>query len=238
MPPIRLRDDLQLESNAYSIKIKGQDVADGILFPDHFLALDSGCVSGELDGIKTVDPTYGMPGVWIAKSQKEYAESIGYTLVDTVSVLITHLSEVIKTHANEIISREDVQKLMDNVGHGNPAVVKEVVPNLLSLAGVHEILKNLLRERVSIRDLVTILETVGDFAVTCKDPAVLTEYVRQSISRTVCQKFVQKKTTFMLFLLILCLTNNLQIVYTRVMLVRFLRWSRHWRISLLTRFWM
>ncbi len=193
VPPIRLRDDLQLESNAYSIKIKGQEIAAGVLFPDHFLALDSGCVSGELEGIKTVDPTYGMPGVWINKSQKEYAESIGYTLVDTVSVLITHLSEVIKTHANEIISREDVQKLIDNVGHGNPAVVKEVTPNLLSLAVIHEILKNLLRERVSIRDLVTILETVGDFAVTCKDPAMLTEYVRQSISRTVCQKFVTRE---------------------------------------------
>ena len=193
VPPIRLRDNLQLESNKYAIKIKGQEIATGELYPGYFLALDPGSVTVELDGIKAVDPTYGMAGVWVTEDQKEHAESVGYTLVDAVSVLITHLSEIIKTHGHEIISREDVQKLIDNVNSENPAVVKEVIPALLSLGGVHEVLKNLLRERVSIRDLVTMLETIGDHAGTCKDPELLTEYVRQSISRTVCQKFVTKE---------------------------------------------
>lgn len=192
VPPIRLRDNLQLESNAYSIKIKGQEIAAGELYPDHFLALDSGGVTAELDGIKAVDPTYGMPGVWVTKGQKDYAESVGYTLVDTVSVLITHLSEIIKSHAHEIISREDVQKLVDNLNKEYPTIVKEVVPGLLSLSGVHEVLKNLLRERVSIRDLATILETIGDHAAVSKQPEILTEYVRQAISRTVCRKYVTK----------------------------------------------
>ncbi|MGR3317830.1 MAG: flagellar biosynthesis protein FlhA [Candidatus Anammoxibacter sp.] len=193
VPPIRLRDNLQLESNKYAIKIKGQEIATGELHPGYFLALDPGSATVELEGIKAVDPTYGMAGVWVTEDQKEHAESGGYTLVDAVSVLITHLSEIVKTHGHEIISREDVQKLIDNVNSENPAIVKEVIPALLSLGGVHEVLKNLLRERVSIRDLVTILETIGDHAGTCKDPELLTEYVRQSISRTVCQKFVTKE---------------------------------------------
>ncbi|MGR3219758.1 MAG: flagellar biosynthesis protein FlhA [Candidatus Anammoxibacter sp.] len=193
VPPIRLRDNLQLESNNYAIKIKGQEIAVGELHPGHFLALDPGTATIELEGIKAVDPTYGMAGVWVTEDRKEHAEASGYTLVDAVSVLITHLSEVIKSHGHEIISREDVQKLIDNVNSENPAIVKEVVPALISLGGIHDVLKNLLRERVSIRDLVTILETIGDHAGTCKDPELLTEYVRQSISRTVCQKFVTKE---------------------------------------------
>ena len=192
VPPIRLRDNLQLEANSYLIKIKGQQIATSELYPDCFLALDSGGVTEEVAGIKVIDPTFGMPGVWITKDQKDFAEANGYTLVDTVSVLITHLSEIIKTHAHEIISREDIQKLVDNLNNENPAIVKEVVPNLLSLGGIHEILKNLLRERVSVRDLVTVLETVGDYATTCKDTELLTEYVRQSLSRTICQKFISK----------------------------------------------
>lgn len=191
-PPIRLRDNLQLESNSYSIKIKGQEVANGELYPEHLLALDSGSVSAELDGIKATDPTYGMPSTWIASSQKDFAESSGYTLIDPVSVLITHLSEVIKTHSHEIISREDVQKLVDNLDKDNPTIVKEVIPDLMSLSGLHEIIKNLLRERVPIRDLMTILETVGDFAATCKDTDTLTEYVRQAMSRTLCQNCITK----------------------------------------------
>lgn len=193
IPPVRLRDNLQLESNVYSIKIKGQDIAGGTLYPEYFLALDSGTASAKLDGIVGVDPTYGMPGVWVSKDQKNFAESVGYTLVDPSSVLITHLSEVIKTHTHEIISREDVQKLVDNLNNDNPTVVKEVVPNLISLSGLHEILKNLVREKVPIRDLTTILETIGDYAPKCKDFEILTEYVRQSISRTICQRYVDKK---------------------------------------------
>lgn len=193
VPPIRLRDNLQLEANKYSIKIKGQEIATGELYPEHLLALDSGTASAPLEGRQTVDPAYGMPGIWINESQKEYAESIGYTLVDPVSVLITHLSEIIKTHGHEIISREDVQKLTDNLNNESPAIVKEVIPGLVSLGGIHEILRNLLRERVPIRDLTTIMETIGDYAPKNKDTGALTEYVRQAVSRTICQKYLDKE---------------------------------------------
>ncbi len=193
VPPIRLRDNLQLASNGYLIKIKGQEISGGELYPEFYLALDSGTATAQLDGIKGVDPTYGMPGVWIAEDQKDYAESVGYTLVDPVSVLITHLSETIRKHAHEIISREDVQKLVDNINNDNPTIVKEVIPAVLSLGSLHEVLKNLLREKVPVRDLVTILETLGDFAPKFKDAEILTEYVRQAIARTVCQKFVDSE---------------------------------------------
>lgn len=192
VPPIRLRDNLQLTSNMYSIKIKGQEIAKGEIYPEFLFALDSGAATAQLEGIDAVDPTYGMPGVWVSNDQKDYAESVGYTLIDPVSVLITHLSEMIKTHAHEIISREDVQKLVDNITKDNPTIVKEVIPALVTLGGLHEVLKNLLRERVPIRDLVTVLETMGDVALKTKEPEVLTEHVRQSIARTICQKHVDK----------------------------------------------
>lgn len=193
VPPIRLRDNLQLEANKYSIKIKGQEIATGELYPERFLALDSGTASVPLKGTKTVDPAYGMPGVWIYESQKGYAESVGYTLVDPVSVLITHLSEIIKTHAHEIISREDVQKLIDNLNSESPVIVKEVIPGLVSLGVIHEILRDLLRERVSIRDLMTIMEAIGDYAPKNKDTRAITEHVRQALSRTICQRYLDKE---------------------------------------------
>ncbi len=192
VPPIRLRDNLQLSSNMYSLKIKGQEIASGEIYPEFLFALDSGGSTAELEGIKANDPTYGMPGVWIANDQKDYAESVGYTLIDPVSVLITHLSEIIKTYAHEIISREDVQKLVDNLNKDNPTIVKEVVPSLLSLGGLHEILKSLLRERVPVRDLVTILETIGDSSMKTKEIEVMTEHVRQAIARTICKRHVDK----------------------------------------------
>lgn len=192
VPPIRLRDNLQLTSNMYTIKIKGQEISSGEIYPEFMFALDPGSATAQLEGIKANDPTYGMPGVWVSNDQRDYAESVGYTLIDPVSVLITHLSEIIKTHSHEIISREDVQKLVDNLNKDNPTIVKEVIPSLLNLGGLHEILKGLLRERVPIRDLMTILETIGDSVQKTKDVEVLTEYVRQAISRTICQRHVDK----------------------------------------------
>lgn len=192
IPPIRLRDNLQLDANIYSIKIRGQEVARGELMVGNYLALDPGGVTRHIEGTKTTDPTYGLPGVWIAEFQKEDAETAGYTIVDPASVLITHLTEVIKAHAHEVLSREDVQKLMETLKQTAPTIVQELTPNLMSMGGVQMILKNLLREQVPIRDLSTILETIVDHAPLTKDTEALTEYVRQGLARTICSRYQTK----------------------------------------------
>jgi flagellar biosynthesis protein FlhA len=186
--PIRLRDNLQLAPNEYHIKVKGQTVAKGELMPDSYLAL-GGDEQEPIEGIKTVDPAYGLPGVWISETKKESAESAGYTVIDPTSVLITHLTEVIKSHAHEIITREDIQKLIENLKKDSPTLVNELTPNVLTLGVVHEVIRNLLRERISIRDFSTVLETLIDHAPVTKDPDVLTEYVRQRLCRTLCGQY-------------------------------------------------
>ena len=188
IPPIRLRDNLQLASNEYHIKIKGQTVANGEIQPDSYLAL-GGEEQKPIEGIKTVDPAYGLPGVWISESKKESAESAGYTVIDPTSVLITHLTEVIKSHAHEIITREDIQKIIENLKKDSPTLVNELTPNILPMGVVHEVIRNLLREKISIRDFSTILETLIDHAPGTKDPDVLTEYVRQRLCRTLCGQY-------------------------------------------------
>lgn len=189
IPPIRLRDNLQLDANTYSIKIRGEEVARGELMVGNYLALDPGGVTKQMEGAKTTDPAYGLPGVWISEFQKEEAETAGYTIVDPASVLITHLTEVIKSHAYEILSREDVQKLIDTLKQAAPTIVQELTPNLMTMGGVQMILKNLLREQVPIRDLSTILETIADNAHLTKDTEALTESVRQSLARTICGRY-------------------------------------------------
>jgi flagellar biosynthesis protein FlhA len=186
--PIRLRDNLQLAPNEYHIKIKGETVARGELMPDSYLAL-GGDEQEPIEGIKTVDPAYGLPGVWISESKKESAESAGYTVIDPTSVLITHLTEVIKSHAHEIITREDIQKIIENLKKDSPTLVDELTPNVLTLGVVHEVIRNLLRERISIRDFATVLETLIDHAPATKDPEALTEYVRQRLCRTLCGQY-------------------------------------------------
>ncbi|MHC4182168.1 MAG: flagellar biosynthesis protein FlhA [Planctomycetota bacterium] len=186
--PIRLRDNLQLAPNEYHIKIKGQTVARGELMPDSYLAL-GGDEQEPIEGIKTVDPAYGLPGVWISESKKESAESAGYTVIDPTSVLITHLTEIIKSYAHEIITREDIQKIIENLKKDSPTLVDELTPNVLTLGVVHEVIRNLLRERISIRDFATVLETLIDRAPTTKDPEALTEYVRQRLCRTLCGQY-------------------------------------------------
>ncbi len=189
IPPIRLRDYLRLAPNEYHIKIKGETVAKGEIMPDSYLALGGGEEQEPIEGIKTVDPAYGLPGVWISESKKESAESAGYTVIDPTSVLITHLTEVIKSHAHEIITREDIQKLIENLKKDSPTLVNELTPNVLTLGVVHEVIRNLLRERISIRDFGTIIETLVDYAPSTKDPDVLTEYVRQRLCRTLCGQY-------------------------------------------------
>ncbi|HLE86958.1 MAG TPA: FHIPEP family type III secretion protein, partial [Candidatus Brocadiaceae bacterium] len=189
VPPIRVRDNLQLGANQYVIKIRGQEIAKGELFHDCYLAIDSGTTTKPIEGMKTSDPAYGLPAQWISGAIKEDAEASGYTIVDPASVMITHLTEIIKNHAYEILCREDVQKLVENLKKESPTVVEELAPGIMPLASIQEVLKNLLKEQVPIRDMATILETIADYAPVTKDSEVITEYVRQKISRMICQRY-------------------------------------------------
>ncbi len=189
VPPIRVRDNLQLGANQYAIKIRGQEISKGELFPECYLAIDSGTTTKVIEGMKTSDPAYGLPAQWISGAIKEDAEASGYTIVDPVSVMITHLTEIIKSHAYEILCREDVQKLVENLKKESPTVVEELAPGIMPLASIQEVLKNLLKEQVPIRDMATILETIADCAPVTKDAEVITEYVRQKISRMICQRY-------------------------------------------------
>ena len=193
VPIIRLRDNIQLKPNEYMIKIKGIEVASGEIMFDNYLAMNPGTAEGELDGIKTTEPAFGLPAVWIGESQKEKAEMMGYTVVDSPSIIATHLTEIIKKHASELLGRQDVQKLLDNIKETYPALVDEVVPKLLTLGEVHKVLSNLLREDISIRDMVTILETLADYAPVTKDTDMLTEYVRQALTRAITKRFFNGK---------------------------------------------
>lgn len=190
VPVIRLRDNIQLRPNEYVIKIKGIELASGELMFDSFLAMNPGTADGELDGVKTTEPAFGLPAVWISESQKERAEMMGYTVVDPPSVIATHLTEIIKNHAYELLGRQDVQKLVDNIRENYPALVDDVTPKLLSIGDIQKVLVNLLKEGVSIRDMVTIMETLADYAPITKDTDMLTEYVRQSMRRNITKRFI------------------------------------------------
>lgn len=192
VPTIRIRDNIQLKPNAYVIKLKGIEIARGELILDHLLAMNPSGLAGEIPGVATTEPAFGLPAIWIADSLRERAEIEGYTVVDPVSVLATHLTEIIKVHASEIMGRQDVQALIDSVKAHHPVVVDELIPSLLSLGEVQKILAGLLKERVSIRDLVTILETLADYAPTTKDTEILTEYVRQALARSISKNYVQQ----------------------------------------------
>jgi flagellar biosynthesis protein FlhA len=190
VPTIRIRDNIQLKPNAYVIKLRGVEVAKGELLPDHYMAMNPGNAAEEISGVETFEPAFGLPALWIQENEREQAELSGYTVVDPVSVLATHLTEVIKGHAAEIIGRQEVQTLIDSVKQSNPAVVEELVPNLMSLGDIQKVLANLLRERISVRDLVTILETLADYAPMTKDTEVLAEYVRHALARQISRQFI------------------------------------------------
>ncbi len=194
VPTIRIRDNIQIKPNAYIIKLKGIEIAKGELLLDHFLAMNSGTVFEEIPGIETVEPAFGLPALWIPEAEREQAELNGYTVVDAVSVLATHLTEVIKAHADEILGRQETQNLVDNLRKSNQALVDDVVPELLSVGEIQKVLANLLRERISIRDMATILEVLSDYARATKDTEILTEYVRHAMSRQITQQNVQNNT--------------------------------------------
>ncbi len=190
LAPIRIRDNVQLASHSYAIRIKGAEVARCELVPGSLLAMDPGDADPSLDGVATVEPAFGLPALWIAASARERAEASGYTVVDPASVIITHLTETIRQHADELLSRQDAKLLLDGLKERHPVPVEELVPDLLSVGEVHRVLCTLLAEGVSIRDLVTVVETLGDRARLTKDPALLGEYCRQALSRQITAALV------------------------------------------------
>ncbi len=195
VPIIRLRDNIQLNPNQYIIKIKGIQVSEGEILFDHYMAMNPGYVEEEITGIPTFEPSFHLPAIWITESQRERAESLGYTVVDAPSIIATHLTEVIRNHIAELLTRQDVQNLVNNVREHNPTIVEELVPKLVGIGEVQKVLQNLLQEGISIRDLVTIFETIADHATVTRDTDILTEYVRQSLKRTISSKFFAPNET-------------------------------------------
>lgn len=189
VPVIRIRDNIQLKPNEYVIKIKGNMVARGDLLLNHYLAMSPGFEDDSVIGIETMEPAFGLPAIWIDEQMKERAELSGYTVVDPPSVVATHLTEIIKRHAHELIGRQEAKLLIENVKETYPALIEELIPSILSIGEIQKVLAKLLREKVSIRDLVTIFEALADHGSYTKDPDVLTEYVRQALSRQITQQF-------------------------------------------------
>lgn len=189
IPSVRLKDSGQLNPNQYSIRFKGEQVAVGDVLLDHFLALSPESQAEEIDGIDTIEPAFGIPAKWIAADRRAKAELAGYTLIDPTSVIITHLSEVIRRHAYELLTRQEVNNLLANLRKTNETLVSEVIPNIVSVATLQKVLMNLLREGVPIRDMETVLEVLGDYGGNIKDADMLTEYVRQSLKRTISHQF-------------------------------------------------
>jgi flagellar biosynthesis protein FlhA len=193
VPPIRIRDDLQLGPNDYVIKLRGQAVARGVTYPEQFLAMDSGATSGPIVGAEmTTEPAFGLPAYWITEPQKAEAELMNYTVVEASAVLATHLTEVVKRHAHELLSRQEIKNLIENLKQKSPALVEEVIPTIVKPGELQKVMQNLLRERVPVRDLESIVETLGDYATRTKDLDVLTEYVRNSLARTICKQYVDE----------------------------------------------
>lgn len=195
VPIIRLRDNIQLNPNQYIIKIKGIQVTEGEILFDHYMAMNPGYVEEEITGIPTFEPSFHLPAIWITEGQRERAESLGYTVVDPPSIIATHLTEVIRSHIAELLTRQDVSNLISNIKENNPALVDELTPKLLGIGEIQKVLQNLLQEGISIRDLLTIFENLADHAVTTRDTDVLTEYVRQGLKRAISSKYFPANET-------------------------------------------
>ena len=199
LPPVRIVDNLQLQPNTYKIKLQGVEISEYQLFADKYLAMDPGDTFEDIEGIDTEEPAFGTPAIWIEAEQRERAEMANYTVVDPGSVMATHLTEVIKSHAYELLGREEVKKLIDNVKEDNQAVVDELMPDLMNLGEIQKILQNLLWENIPIKNLVLILETLADHAGRTKDQTILTEYVRQGLSRQISNQFTDQDNNLNVF---------------------------------------
>ncbi|HYV96326.1 MAG TPA: flagellar biosynthesis protein FlhA [Gemmatimonadaceae bacterium] len=189
IPAIRIRDDIRLPANQYVIKLRGSEVARAEVMARHLLALDTGSVVAPIDGVETTDPSFGMPARWIAPSRRTEAEAMGYTVVEATTMIATHLMETLKANAADLLGRQDVQEMLDTIKRTNPALVEELIPSRLSLGALHRVLQRLLRERVPIRDLITILEAVGDAADQTKDPEQLAEHARRALSHVLAKLY-------------------------------------------------
>jgi flagellar biosynthesis protein FlhA len=185
VPPVHIKDNLQLSPNQYTFSLKGVKVAQSDILPGHFMAMDPGMVTERIQGIATTEPAFGLPALWITSDKKDRAQIAGYTVVDCTTVMATHISEIIKQYSHELIGRQEVQGLLDNLANNYPKLVEELVPGVLSLGIIMRVVQNLLKEGVSIRDLRTILETMADWAPTTQDTDILTEYVRHALARTI-----------------------------------------------------
>lgn len=195
VPIIRLRDNIQLNPNQYIIKIKGIQVSEGEILFDHYMAMNPGYVEEEITGIPTFEPSFHLPAIWITEGQRERAESLGYTVVDPPSIIATHLTEIIRQYISELLTRQDVQNLINNLKETNPSLVDDLFPKLLGLGEIQKVLQNLLKEGISIRDLLTIMETLADYASSTRDTDILTEYVRQSLKRAISTKYFLSNET-------------------------------------------
>jgi len=189
VPPVHIKDNLQLKPNEYAIVLKGVKIGGGELLPGHYLAMNPGTATETIKGIETIEPAFKLPAIWIPEDKKERAQISGYTVVDTTTVVATHLSELIKQHGHELLGRQETQNLLDNLAGEYPKLVEELVPNLLSLGVAMRVLQNLLREGVSVRDLRTILETLADWAPVVQDPDQLTEHVRAVLARSISNSY-------------------------------------------------
>ncbi|MFV0440910.1 MAG: flagellar biosynthesis protein FlhA [Lachnospirales bacterium] len=191
IPVIRIRDNIRYNPNEYKIQIKGVPVGSGEIFFDHYMAMNPGHIEDEIDGIPTFEPNMGLPALWINESQRERAEALGYTVVDAPAIIATHLTEVIRSNLHELLTRQDVQTLIDSVKENNPILVDELIPRIMTVGEIQKVLSNLLKEGVSVRDLVTIMETLADYASSTKDSDMLTEYVRQALKRSISNEYFE-----------------------------------------------
>ncbi|MEA3364637.1 MAG: flagellar biosynthesis protein FlhA, partial [Candidatus Hydrogenedentes bacterium] len=193
VPVVRIVDNMRLRPNEYRVKLREAEIARYELVPDHYLAMNPGIVEEEIAGIATTEPAFGLQATWVSAEDRDRAERMGYTIVEPSAVLATHLTELITTHAPELLSRQDVQNLVNVVRESASTVVEELIPNILTLGEVQKVLQNLLRERVSIRNLETILEVLADFGPRARDTEVLTEYARQALARQICAEYVDEQ---------------------------------------------
>ena len=201
IPSVKIKDNLELKPGGYSVRIKGIQIAKGELMSDYFLAMDPGTVIEKMDGVETTEPVFGLRAVWISEDQKEDAQYNGYTVVDCSTIIATHLTEILKSNLHELFGRQELVRVMDNFKETNPKLVNDLIPDILNLGIVLKVMKNLLREGVSVRDLRTILETLSEYGSTIKDTEALTEFVRQALFRTITEKIKSDSGDIPLFTL-------------------------------------